>query len=56
MKKDKSNEENQKYWKFVENTSQQVAKWPQWLRGTSAKQAVREDSDVKKEIKKSKSR
>jgi hypothetical protein len=55
MAKNKSNSENQKYWKFVEETSKQVSKWPQWLRGTSQQECVRkQDADFKKEAKKPK--
>jgi hypothetical protein len=55
MTKNKSNSENQKYWKFVEETSKQVSKWPQWLRGTSQQECVRkQDADFKKEAKKPK--
>jgi hypothetical protein len=32
ISKDKSNEANKNYWRFVEETSLDVAKWPAWLR------------------------
>ena len=32
ISKDKSNEGNKDYWRFVEETSLDVAKWPAWLR------------------------
>jgi hypothetical protein len=55
MSKDKSNQDNRKYWKFVEETSQQVAKWPQWLRGTSPQQTAQQNPSLKKSAKKAKS-
>lgn len=32
ISKDKSNPANQEYWRFVEETSRDLEKWPAWLR------------------------
>jgi hypothetical protein len=32
--------EDRRYWKFVDQTAQEVASWPNWMKGLSARQTA----------------
>ena len=45
MKKSLITSEDKRYWDFVEKTAEQVASWPEWMRGSKDQVSTKSSSE-----------